>query len=74
MELVNIVYCTVFGDEVTVEWKGLHEEFHDAELLTTYCSSDQIKKNEMGEHVIRMGEDRCLRDFGREPGEKRPVG
>jgi hypothetical protein len=73
MELVvNIIYFTLFGDEVTGEWKRLRNEaLHDAELLTTYCSSDQIKKNEMGEHVIRMEEDRCLRDFGGEPEGKK---
>jgi hypothetical protein len=75
MESVYIIYFTVFGDEATGEWKRLHnEELHDAELLTTYCSSDQKKKNEMGERVIHMEEDRCLRDFGGEPEGKRPPG
>jgi hypothetical protein len=37
----------IFGpkrDEVTREWKKLHNE----ELLTQYCSGDKIEKNEMG--------------------------
>ena len=74
MESVNIIYFTVFGDEATGEQKRLHnEELHDAELLTD-CSSYQNNKNEMGEHVIRMKEDRCLRDFGGEPEGRKPLG
>jgi len=58
----------------TGELKRPHnEELHDAELLTD-CSSDQKNKNEIGEHVIRMEEDRCLRDFGGEREGKRQLG
>jgi len=74
MESVNVIYLTVFVDEATREWKRLqNEELHDAELLTD-CSSDQKNKNEIVEHVKRMEEDGCLRDFGGEPEGKRPVG
>jgi hypothetical protein len=40
----------IFGtkmDEVTGEWKKLHNELN-AVLLTQYCASDKIGKNEMG--------------------------
>jgi hypothetical protein len=49
----NRVLRKVFGprrDEVTGEWRKLHnEELNDLHVLLTKCySSDQIKKNEMG--------------------------
>jgi len=43
----NTVLRRIFGsrrDEVTGEWRKLHNE----ELLTQYCSRDKIKKNEIG--------------------------
>ena len=56
VELVNIIYFTVFGNKVTGDWKRL---LRDTELLTTYYSSDQ--QNEMGEHVVRMAEEDACR-------------
>jgi hypothetical protein len=45
----NRVLRRIFGpkrDEVTGEWRRLHnEELND---ITKYCSGDQIKKNEVG--------------------------
>ena len=37
------------GDEVTGEWRKLHnEELNDLYSPLQYCSGDQIEKNEMG--------------------------
>jgi len=48
----NMVLRRIFGprrDEVTGEWRRLHnEELNDAVLLTQYCAGDKIEKNEMG--------------------------
>jgi len=44
---VNMVLRRIFGprrDEVTGEWKRLHND----ELLTQYYAGDKIEKNEMG--------------------------
>ena len=36
-------------DELTWEWRKLHnEELNDLLLLTQYCSGDKTKNNEMG--------------------------
>jgi hypothetical protein len=35
-------------DEVTREWRRLHNKEHHVLLLTRYHSDDQIKKNEKG--------------------------
>jgi hypothetical protein len=46
----NIVLRRIFGprrDEVTGEWRRLHNEELN-ELLTQYCAGDKIEKNEMG--------------------------
>ena len=44
-------------------------------FFTKYYSGDQIKKNEMGEHVARMGEKRgSYRVLVRKPDGKRPLG
>jgi hypothetical protein len=53
----NGVLRRIFGpktDEVTGEWRQLHDE----ELLTNYCSGDQIEKNEMGWECSRYRETR----------------
>ena len=46
----NMVLRRIFGprrDEVTGEWRRLHnEELND--LYSHYCAGDKIKKNEMG--------------------------
>jgi len=49
----NMVLRGIFGpkrDEVTKEWRRLHnEELNDLSvLLTLYCAGDKIKKKEMG--------------------------
>jgi len=49
----NMVLRRIFGsrrDEVTGEWRRLHdEELNDLYvLLTQYCAGDKIEKNEMG--------------------------
>jgi len=48
----NMVLRRIFGprrDEVTVEWRRLHnEELNDLLPLTQYCTGDKIEKNEMG--------------------------
>jgi len=41
--------CGPRRDEVTGEWRRLHnEELNDSVLLTQYCAGDKIEKNEMG--------------------------
>ena len=48
----NRVLRRVFGpkrDEVTGEWRKLHnEELSDLYSLTEYCTGGKIEKNEMG--------------------------
>jgi len=46
----NMVLRRIFGpkrDEVTGEWRRLHNE-ELKERLTQYCAGDKIEKNEMG--------------------------
>ena len=56
------------GDEVTGEWRKLHNE----ELNDLYCSPNivwvikSIKMRWAG-HVARMGDERRIQDFGEEP-------
>ena len=47
---INMVLRRIFGprrDEVTGEWRRLHNEELNY-LLTQYCACDKIEKNEMG--------------------------
>ena len=48
----NMALRRIFGprsDEVTGEWRRLHnEELNDFVLLTQYCAGDKMEKNEMG--------------------------
>ena len=48
----NMVLRRIFGprwDEVTGEWRRLHnEKLNHFVLLTRYCAGDKIEKNEMG--------------------------
>ena len=48
----NMLLRRIFGprrDEVTGEWRRLHnEELNKSILLTQYCAGDKIEKNEMG--------------------------
>jgi len=65
----NRVLRRIFGpkrDEVTGEWRKLHnEELNN--LLTQYCSGDKIKKNEMGGACSAYGGgERCVQFFGGE--------
>jgi hypothetical protein len=50
----------VFGpkrDEVTGEWRKLHnEELNDLYLLTQYCAGGKIETNEMGRACGAYGE------------------
>ena len=59
----NMVLSRIFGprrDEVTGEWR----EIHDEELLTQYCSGDEIE-NEMGGACSAYGgEERHTHGFG----------
>jgi hypothetical protein len=75
----NSVLRRIFGpkrDEVTVEWRKLHNE----ELHNLYLSLDiirQIKSRRMrrAEHVARMEEERKVYNvLVGKPGGKRPVG
>jgi hypothetical protein len=51
-------------DEVTGEWRRLHNEQLHEMLLTKYYSSDQIKKNEMGKACGTHGrQGRCTQGF-----------
>ena len=46
----NMVLRRIFGprrDEVTGEWRALHNEELNAVLLTQYCAGDKIEKNEV---------------------------
>jgi hypothetical protein len=44
-------------------------------LFTNYYSGDQIRKNEMGDHVAHMGEKRgAYRVLVRKPEGKEPLG
>jgi len=60
----NMVLRRTFGprtDEVTGEWRRLHnEEPNDFVLLTQYCAGDKIEMRWAG-HVARMGEEKgCI--------------
>ena len=67
-EFENWVLRRIFWpvrDEVTGEWRRLHDE----QLYALYSSPnvicDQIKQNEMARACSTYGgEERCLRDFG----------
>ena len=61
-------------DEVTREWRKLHNEEINARLLTQYCSGDKIQKRWVV-HVARMGGRRCVyRVQVVKPQGKRPLG
>jgi len=66
----NRVLRRIFGPkrgEVTGEWRKLHSE----ELNGLYSSRDVIRvissrRMRWAGHVARLGEERCIRGFGRE--------
>ena len=76
---VNDVLGKILGpgrDEVTGEWRRLHnEELYDLYCSPKYYSGDQIKNNKMG-GACRMygGWERCIQGFGGKPEGKRPLG
>ena len=75
----NRVLRRIFGpkrDEVTGEWRKLHnEELSDCTPLPQYCPGDKIEKNEMGGALACMGERRGIyRVLVGKPEGKRPLG
>jgi hypothetical protein len=64
----NRVLLRIFGperDEVTGEWRRLHnEELHNLYCSPNIFSGDQIKKNEMGRECGTYGRHSCIQDFG----------
>jgi hypothetical protein len=64
----NRVLRRIFGpkrDEVTGEWRKLHNELKD--LRTQYRAGDKIEKNEMGGACGTCGGgERCVQGFGGE--------
>ena len=75
----NMVLRTIFGprrDEVTGEWRRLHNE----ELNDLYCSPNivrviKLRRMRWTGHVARMGEERgAYRVLVEKPEEKRPLG
>jgi hypothetical protein len=67
----NRVLRRVFGpkrDEVTGEWRKLHnEKLSDRYSLPIYCAGGKIEKNETGGACGAYGEgERCIQDSGGE--------
>jgi hypothetical protein len=66
----NRVLRRMFGpkrDEVTKEWRKIHNEELNDLPLTQYCSDDKIEKNEMGGACSSYGgEERRIQGFGGE--------
>ena len=58
----------IFGaktDDVTGDWRRLHNEELCDVLFTKYYLGDKTKKNEMGWACGRYaGEERCIQGFG----------
>ena len=53
-----------YGDEVTGEWRRLHNKELYALLFTKYHLGNQIKKTEMGKAYSTYGEEeRCIQGF-----------
>ena len=66
----NRVLRRIFGpkrDEVTREWRKLHNEELNDLYCSPYFSGDEIAKNEMGGAFSTRGrKDKCIQGFGRE--------
>jgi hypothetical protein len=58
----NRVLSRIFGpkrDEVTGEWRKLHnEELHDLYSFTQYCAGDKSRRMRWAGHAALMGEER----------------
>jgi hypothetical protein len=63
-------------DEVTGEWRKLHnEELNNLVLLTRYFSGDQIEKNKISGTCSKSGgEERRMQGFGGETVGKETTG
>ena len=77
--LANRVLRRIFGpkrDEVTVEWRKLHnEELNDLYSSPNICSGEQIEKNEIGGACSTYGRDeRHIQGFDGETGGKETTG
>jgi hypothetical protein len=74
----NRVLRSIFGhkrDEITGEWRKLHNEELNYLPLTQYCSGDQIEQNEMGRACSTYGERRGMyRVLVGKPEGRRPLG
>jgi len=75
----NKVLRKVFGpkrNEVTVEWRQLHnEELNDLHSLPNIVRVVKSRRIRWAGHVARMGEDRCVyRVLVGKPEGKRPLG
>jgi len=75
----NRVLSRIFGpkrDEVTGEWRRLHnEELYDLYSLTKYYLGDKIEKNGMGgAYSTYGGHQRCVQGLVGKPEGKRPLG
>jgi hypothetical protein len=74
----NRVLTRIFGpkrDEVTGVWRKLHnEKTHKLRPLPDIIKNDQIKEEEVGRYVARMGEKRnAYRILVGKPESKRPL-
>jgi hypothetical protein len=70
----NRVLRRIFGrkrDEVTGEWRRLHNEepddLYSAQNIILVINSRRMRR---AGHVARREKQRCIEDFGRETGEK----
>jgi len=74
----NRVLRRVFGskrDEVTGEWRKLHNEEQGSLPLTQYCAGGKIEKNEMGGAFVAYGGgERCAQVSSGETGGKETIG
>jgi hypothetical protein len=68
----------IFGpkrDEVTGEWRKLHNEFHIIYVFPNIIRLIKSRRMRWAEHVARMGEERNVyKVLVGKPGGKRPLG
>jgi hypothetical protein len=75
--ILNFLFvCCVQRDEVTGEWRKLHnEELNDLYSLPSIVRVVKSSRMRWAGHVARMGEDRGVcRVFVGKPEGKRPLG